>query len=339
MIDKVEVRVPSAAQFSSDFGALYSDQRGDSNVFRESPHYIRVGDLRRFGYPAILHVHCRRDQKGNHKLELVDTAEMSVCAMQKVILRIFDVEPSHLGLMRIDLAADIPGVPVLWFRRNARVKWKQWMAEIGKVEYAEMGRRKVETLYFGKRPNCIRVYDKISELHHQYDQMVRRASDAAEIPTFEEQFHYPESGFVLTRVERQLAGGRVPERLDRISKLRTLPDFNPFDNIEFLGGDRNEPNHGGCSLHDSLTGRGLRALVDEMGIQRARAYLNTHSSGNAARYLRQYSAFLPGESGIDGTPTIPKLQGIRMPPIGRMKDDGLPIERGAPNRSGDKNVD
>ena len=299
MIDKIEVRVPSAAQFSSGFGALYRDQAGNPRAFRQSEHYARVGDLRTFGYPAILHVHCLRDGAGNHKVELIDTGEMSFRNMQKAILSIFDVEPSHLGLMRIDLAADVAGVPVRWFARNARAKWKQWTAEIGKIEYAEMGRRKVETLYYGKRPNCIRIYDKISELRHQYDQMVRKSSDAAEIPTFEEKFRYPATGFVLTRVERQIAGGRIPKRVDRISKLRALPDFNPFENIELLKASEPEPELDDYSLHDSLAGRGLRALVDEMGIHRARAFLNSQSKGNAARYMRRFAAFLPAQGGID----------------------------------------
>ena len=179
VIDKVEVRIPARTQFSDTFRHLYAEHSGDVKVFRPSQHYVRAGDLRSLGHPAILHIHCIHEKHGNHKLELVDTGEMKFIDMQKEILRIFDIEPSHLDLMRIDLAADVPGVPVRWFARNARAKWKQWLAQLGEIEYAEMGRRKVQTLYFGKRPNCFRIYDKISELRHQYDQMLRKAS-----PTF-----------------------------------------------------------------------------------------------------------------------------------------------------------
>jgi hypothetical protein len=299
VIDKVDVRIPAATQFSRNFGGLYRYHSGDAKVFRPSQHYLRAGDLRSLGYQAILHVHCIHDRAGNHKLELVDTGEMSFTTMQKEILRVFDIEPSRLDLMRIDLAADVPGVPVRWFARNARAKWKQWIARLGEIEYAEMGRRKIETLYFGKRPNCFRIYDKLSELRHQYDQMQRKASDAAEIPTFEEKFKYPETGFVLTRVERQIGGGRIPQQIGKLGKLRNLSEFNPYSRLELLPGNCPEPNMDDYGVTEYLAGIGLRAKADELGVHELRSLINEHSRGNASRILRRYEAFLPRESGID----------------------------------------
>ena len=300
VIDKVEVRIPAAAPYSEEFSRVYSEHCGDPRIFRPSQHYLRAGDLRGLGYQSILHAHCLHGKASNHKLELIDTGELSFLEIQREIQRVFDVDPWQLGVMRIDLAADIPGVPVSWFARNTRVKWKQWGAELGKLEYATMGRRKVETLYFGKRPNCVRTYDKISEFRHQYQKMLRRASDAAEIPSFEEKFHYPETGFVLTRVERQIAGGRLPLRFDTIGKLRRLPEFNPFEHLELLQGDRPEPNIDDYGVMEYYTGMGLRAAANEMGIQRLRAQLNQRSSGNASRIFRMYEHFLPGAGGVDG---------------------------------------
>jgi hypothetical protein len=183
-----------------------------------------------------------RDKGGNHKLELVDTGEMSFTMMQKEILRVFDIEPTRLDLMRLDLAEDVPGGPVDWFLRAARFKWKQWIGEFGTTEYAKMGRRKVQTLYFGKRPNFFRIYDKISELRHQYDLFVKRSSDAAVIPTFEEKFKYPENGYILTRVERQMGGCRIPPQVATIGKLRHLPVYNPYSQLELLTGNYCEPD-------------------------------------------------------------------------------------------------
>ena len=299
VIDKVEVRIPAATQFSKDFSSLYRAHSGDEKIFHSSKHYLRVGDLRTLGYSAVLHAYCRHDKSGNHKLELVDAGEMSFLTMQKEILRVFDIDPWHLDLMRIDLAADVPGVPVGWFARNARVKWKQWIARLGKLEYAEMGRRKIQTVYFGKRPNCFRIYDKISELLHQYDQMVRKASDAAEIPTFEEMFKYPAAGFVLTRVERQIAGGRIPPRIGKLGKLRRLQDFNPYSSLELLAGGCPEPNIDDYGVIEYFAGIGLRAKADEIGLHELRSLINGHSRGNASRILRRFGAFLPAEPGID----------------------------------------
>lgn len=297
MLDKVEVRIPAETQFSKEFACLYRDCAGDPKLFHQSRHYVRAGDLRKVGHPAILHMYCQHDKAGNHKLELIDTGEMSYRDVQREIMRIFEIDPWHLGLMRIDLAADVPGIPVQWFARNARVKWKQWIARIGKIEYAEMGRRKVETVYFGKRPNCFRIYDKISELRHQYDEILRRASDA-EVPSFSEMFKYPETGFTLTRLERQIAGGRVPERINTIGKLRFLAEFNPFEALELHAGDYHEPDIDQYGIIEYFAGLGLRAKVDEVGMQETRAIVSAHSRGNTSRIFRRFASFLPGGNGI-----------------------------------------
>jgi hypothetical protein len=105
---------------------------------------------------------------------------------------------------------------------------------------------------------------------------------------------------VLTRIESQIAGGRVPRTLNRIGMLRALADFNPFDRLELLTGHAPEPTIRDCGSAAYLMGRGLRAMVDEMGIQRVRSMLNEGSPGNASRMLRKYGVFLPREIGIDG---------------------------------------
>ena len=136
VIDKVEIRVPSAVLFTRNFGHLYSEFSRDSRVFRPAQHYARSGDLRPLGYQAILHVHCVHGRAGDHKLELIDTGEMSYLAMQREVTRIFQIDPCTLRVMRVDLAADVEGVLVQWFARNVRAKFKQWVAEIGTIEYA-----------------------------------------------------------------------------------------------------------------------------------------------------------------------------------------------------------
>ncbi|MEP6539596.1 MAG: hypothetical protein ABJF23_29945 [Bryobacteraceae bacterium] len=302
MIDKLEVRIPSRTQFSSQFSGLYRDISSDEKVnpFKTAQHYIKAGDLRAFGYPAILHIHCTRDKQGNHKLELIDTADLSLSAMGREIERVFDVSCRRLGLMRIDLAADVPSVPISWFASHARVRWKQWTADVGHLEFAQMGRQKIETLYFGKRPNCFRIYDKLAELHHQYAQLLRRASDAAEIPTFVEKFGYPETGFVLTRVERQIGGSRIPAQIEQFDNLRKLAAFNPFENLELsCGGQSLPPSIDDYGLMAYLAGMGARVAVEEMGMHRFRSLLNRHSAGNATRILRKVRDFLPCGAGID----------------------------------------
>jgi hypothetical protein len=187
------------------------------------------------------------------------------------------------------------------------VKWKQWVNELGEMEYSEMGRRKIETLYFGKRPNCIRIYDKIAEWRHQYDQILRKSSDAEELPTFEEKYRYP-SDFVLTRVERQIAGGRVPRQIDRLGKLRRIEEFNPFEQFELSGGSAPEPDIGDYDFIEYCAGIGLRSMANDMGMHRLRSFVNLRSRGNASRIWQRYGAFLPSEGGIDSTQLLHRFR-------------------------------
>src|SRR5262249_13976962 len=157
--------------------------------------------------------------------------QMSYAGMQNEIERIFDIDARRLPLMRLDLAADVRDVSVDWFVRHVRARFKRWACDIGQVEceasqYARMGLQQIQTYYLGKRPNCFRVYDKLAEYRHQYAKLTRRASDAAELPTFEEAYGYPETGLILTRVERQMGGGRVPACIDTFGKLKASAAFN-----------------------------------------------------------------------------------------------------------------
>jgi hypothetical protein len=305
LIDKVEVRIPAQAQFTRKFGSLYREVRNNPKVdpFRGSRHYLYVGDLRAFGYSAILHIGCVRDKAGNHKVELLDTGVMSYAGMRNEIEQMFDLDARRLALMRVDLAADVRGVPVAWFVGHVRARWKQWVCDMGRaecatLEYARMGRQQVQTFYLGKRPNCFRIYDKLAEYHHQYRQLTRHASDAAELPSFEQAYGYPERGIVLTRVERQMGGGRVPVQIDTFGKLKASPEFNPFERLDFLAAGVQEPQIGNYGLNRFGFGMWLRSCAEDMGTHRLRALLNTHSGGHAGRLLKEYREFLPAEAGI-----------------------------------------
>src|SRR5437660_2724014 len=115
MIDKLELRIPAAAEYTRAFGSLYVSLWNDSliNPFRPSIHYAAVGDLRTFGFDAILHAHCKHGDAGNHKLELIDTGVRSFHELLDEVEAVFQVYPaSILEIMRVDLAVDVIGVPV-----------------------------------------------------------------------------------------------------------------------------------------------------------------------------------------------------------------------------------
>ncbi len=297
MIDKVDLRVPVRAPYTREFATFRREIQGtERDPFRASCHYVGVADLRDFGYPAIHHSTCLHGREGTHKLELVDTGIMSLARMQHEAERIFDVDARRLGVMRLDLAADVLGVPVSWFSDHVRAVWKRWVADVGQVEVARMGKGEIQTIYFGKRLNCFRIYNKIAEWRHQYARL-KRGTDAG-YPSFKEVFRYPETGVVLTRVERQMGGGRIPERVSTFGKLRTLADFNPFDRLQFLGTGEPEPRIEDYGFEKYAIGMFLRDRAQSLGGHRLRSWLNRNANRNAGRILHTYHDFLPAEEGI-----------------------------------------
>jgi hypothetical protein len=303
MIDKLELRVPHFEPYTPDFGRLYQELRNDpKGPFKPSAHYLSVADLRDHGYPVILHTHNIHDKKGNFKLELVETGGKTYREMAREVSRIFETEPGPLGVMRLDVAVDVPDVPVSWFQKNIRAQFKRWVADIGRLgldcEFSEMGRRGIETLYFGKRPNVFRIYNKVAERQYRYAQMaarVKRSGTLAELPSFADKFGHASEGVTLTRVERQIAGGRFPQHLGTFHKLRVLPDFDPFERLMFAGVGKPEPNPDSYDLTHYLAGMQLRALIERDGIHRVRQFINRHSQRNGSRFLKNYGDFLPAD--------------------------------------------
>jgi hypothetical protein len=180
---------------------------------------------------------------------------------------------------------------------------------VNDIENAEhfmrMGRGDIQTLYLGKRPNCFRIYNKIAELKQQYVALKRQQTEEHPLPSFGELFGYPSEGFVLTRVERQFGGSRIPLEL---STLRALKEnaltFDPFSRLELIAGGRPDPNPDDYELMKFLAGKGLRQVFDEQGMQRTRRFVNQKSRGNAARVFRELKDFLPCSLAGFGIPDL-----------------------------------
>ena len=284
MIDKLDVRIPSGATFQPHFDRWIRDWGTKGEPSR---HYLKVFDLRMADCAAILHFRAR--QTHDHKLELLVTGKASFAELVNRIQQVVEPEARTLGIMRLDLAVDLEGVPVGAFVGNVRAKWKRSAHEIGR--YSMVGKRGPETFYLGKRPNVFRFYNKIEEFRHQYSILKRRSRGP--VQTFKEIFGYPESGVVLTRVERQIGGNRIPKEVSTVAQLVNLPEFDPFERLEIsVCSDR--PNIEDWNFATYLKGLGWAELIRQSGgIQNARRLANFHSKGNASRTLEQLSAFVP----------------------------------------------
>jgi hypothetical protein len=299
VIDKLEIRVPAMTPVGKDLEPVYGELRRGIVVpgFRPSPHYSRVGDLRPFGINAIAHLSCKRGARPNHKLELLDTGQVGFDEILGTVEQVFRFDPLSAEVMRVDLAADVDGVSVSYFERAAYAAYKRWACDIGKLECSRMGSAEIETIYLGKRPNCIRIYNKVAEYRQQYRRLERDLKPRACPLPFERIFHIPETA-ILTRVERQIAAGRVPPELSTVQRLReNAADFNPFDRLRLIPGLDKPPKPNELGLSTWLQGMQLRRLADELGMQRLRKFVNRHSKGNAARMFAQFAEFLPSASG------------------------------------------
>lgn len=279
MIDKLEAMIERGTSFrKGPISELYRAARQgvEGGTFRRSRYYRAIADLRPHGFDAILHMEQKR--YGTHKVELLETGKKGMREIESTLDQIVDHDPRSYRIGRIDLATDVTDVALSWFREHVYIQYKQFVCGHGKLveaEYSEMGKKVFQTLYFGKRPCCVRIYDKVAERLAHFELWKKRqiraeksswlreiASTVPEsrqpflLPEFPSSVEWlktelPDASFggtaeafrfpVVTRVENQL-GGRVPEQLGTVAKMKTnVREFNPFGRINVLSGNRIPP--------------------------------------------------------------------------------------------------
>jgi|GEM_PF-2389752 len=316
MIDKVDIRVPSRIPLVPEFSWIEEQLRRTGRVDRSpaSQHYRAVVDLRGSGISALLHAGLKHGKEGNHKLEIIEAGQLSYQEILHAAAKVLPVDPGELEIIRVDLCADVLGVPVSWFVEAACVKYKRFGAALGTIDFQRMGRAGVETVYFGKRPNTIRIYNKTAELIHKYGKLVRLErrskrihaqgmkagiylSRKPEIPTFEEWSGVDEDQ-IWTRVERQIGGGRVPCTIDTLGKLAALEDFNPFSNLDLRPGGLSMPKRQDYPLDVFMAGSYVRQKAIAEGRDATVRWLRQQAGHHAARTLKTYEPFLPTADGL-----------------------------------------
>jgi len=188
------------ASFSDRISSLKSEvemasasHRLNSEIpFTQNFYYGQVVDLRRVAdVDAFLHLNAKKT--GTHKIQIVEAGRKCAGQIAETISRIVNDHPDLLAVSRVDSCADlVDGPEVKWMAQTVRAKSAQWQAEFGtaelrdgkgqKVPWSEMGKREVQTMYIGKRPNCLRVYDKLAERRAEWKKEMRRHErDASKI--------------------------------------------------------------------------------------------------------------------------------------------------------------
>lgn len=276
MIDKIEAMVERGTDFRGELNDLKraSPWEAFNQFVRPSKFYHAVADLRPFGFDAMLHIEQKR--YGTHKVEFFETGKKGMDEIQNTLERIVDCDPGGCRLGRIDLAADVRDVSLSWFRDHTYLQYKQFLCahskDVLEVEITEMGKKVYQTLYFGKRPSCVRIYNKVAERVAYFELWKKRQIRAAKKAWLEEQalsrtrpdgkcdplllpefpsvqewlaVELPEIKSdlspaallhfpVVTRVENQF-GGRVPELLQTLGEMRkNVLEFNPFARMKIV---------------------------------------------------------------------------------------------------------
>jgi hypothetical protein len=299
MIDKLDLRIPKDARWSAAVEKIFSYDPLIPFSARVHPelHYEGRADLRTVGFDAILHVKCRHGEK-HSKLEILDVGKKSHSEIVKLIEDVAAVEVDQLGVMRIDLTADIPGVTVPWFKSHVRFKYKRTDREFGQLKYGLVGHGEVETIVSGSRPNVYRLYNKTKECEFQFARMLRKLNPDAEPLDFKKEFGLKETD-ILTRFERQCGGSRIPAEISTFRCLQNLPDFNPFAHVEIISSQQHSlPTPQECEGLNYYTGLGMHGEARRVGMQNFRKQLNKQSKGNAAKIIERYRRFFPDGSHV-----------------------------------------
>ena len=325
MIDKLDVRIPEFALPGAILrGPMGELKRHPVPLFRQSRFYQYVCDLREpFDIDAVVHLYLRFGRP-NHKVEIIDAGEKTLDEMVCILTKLFDIDPWSLEIMRTDLAADIEGTPVPWFKDHAYVNRKQFSSRIEKsfeseLQFVAMGSGVAQTIYAGKRPNLFRIYDKLSEWRRQFRKIEwdytrfnesmkdMKLSDEARYcgqrvaPTFKEyckrfghDFH---PGQILTRVERQIGGTRLPPEFSTVGHLRYAHDHNPFTALNVIPGGPGpilaQPPEN-ASIRNWLAALGFERLKEHLGsAQNARQFVLRHGKNNGQRILESLAEAAP----------------------------------------------
>lgn len=192
MLDKLETPIESPGKLSPALYAIrrevLSDSKHKAIPFSPDKHYRGRVDMRKVdGTDRMFHVEARA---GHHwdKIELLHTGDKTWDDIATLLSYSVTGDIETLPVRRADCAVD-SDLSVEWYAKSIRCQWKRWRSEVGEIElldenrkhiqFMDIGRRRLETMYLGRKPNPLRVYDKTAETVHRYKQAERAHYRAA----------------------------------------------------------------------------------------------------------------------------------------------------------------
>ena len=302
VIDKLDLRVPGGTPFTESFGRLYGRMSWDAKRWRKSQYYSASASFDDCGLDVLLHMHCTMGDKDIHKMEILRSGEKTYAEMVHLCGRVFDCDPERLGIMRVDLTADVADVPVDWFKRHTLVQAKQTRREIGSVQtYQTVTKGRAETLYAGVKPNQIRIYDKVAERRMQYGKYLQKFhrmsaengfAESLQPTSFEAMYGHNDAA-TITRVERQVAARDIEKMgLVTLKSLTRADLLDPFKKMLFFDSPRFDERIEDWGFTDWCVGMHLQQRVRELGYSETYSWLRAQHGKNFDRAKKKYAAFL-----------------------------------------------
>jgi len=314
MVDAIEFRLTNTTILQPEFRALQARYQDTwrHHITRKSFPYQYSVDLRPFDLP--FHFHHRDRYHYNDKLTVYDPASFNSSELLSQLAKIVRSNPEHLQVMRLDLAVDLRDYPVSWFWKHVRVLYKQTMEEDYGAQPLNFSHSVlpggVETLYYGRRPNCIRIYDKAAQTRYRLRRQPKNATPLLRQANHRLSLQYAAfSGndrTPWTRIERQFGGGRLPEGISTLGDfLATASTIDPFEPVQFICGLPDLPDKSSMKPLKFAKGIGIRYMRDLYGMQETARYLNS-AGRHGPDALRTYAAFL-GDDHVIPAPDLFQL--------------------------------
>lgn len=315
MIDTAHFRVPWNVPFTAEFEDMRKQAEKPTpagaglGIWRRSQYYERTGMFEVMGLDVVFHERCSMTKLPNHKIEILKTGEKSLAEIWDISRRMFHCDPDDLGIMRADLTADIPEVPVPWFRDHTLVSHKRTTRIIGEIpntRFMTVASGVAETLYAGKSPNQFRIYDKTGERMFQLKRenhkiaalnkkslLDSRPGESVVLPmmTFEQMFGYDPKK-VITRVEVAIHGKSLEKiGLVRAADLRKTPWMHPFEKIKFINDKKLDCDPSLYSNDEWCAGLYWQSVARQHGIAAAKREMY-RMHGNK-HFYEKWKVFVP----------------------------------------------
>jgi hypothetical protein len=237
MIDKLDVLASSRHdQISDQFLSALADRRTFTGRSSIRP-FAERRDFGRLGLPFVVHNSMVPTLQSpgflrNFRIELSGEGRENLLNTLQQLSLLLGTDVLDARVMRVDLAVDVPDMSLSWLREHVWIAYKR-SSKAFALQPVKKSVDTIEGLTFGRRPNLIRIYDKVRQLS-----LIKGNTPSG----------------VLTRFERQYGGRGLPVNFRYVGRLiESVSDAKPFASVRFLDRD-SEPD---ISTLDGLSGKKL----------------------------------------------------------------------------------